>query len=378
MRSLPAGAPGRRAREPRRGGRRQPLPRRRGAGAQGASRGCATKPACARRTSGCSSRRRPRESGTTRVRATRDWVLFHRRRRSSCDCCPGAAVVAPPRRYRVYHTVLTDDPSPEEIREALAGSEGPEEGLQLLGIAPEFEGGTDDAAHRARRAAGRLAGRWRPARSLYYGAIAGAGEGAGDPDALLDGRLDRIASAVASVTPEYPGAVFDVLGRPPSWLSAGTADGVVVLLTYQPRVATECLRVFGLPDQGMMSFVLSDRIPQGGLGADLARYRSLGTVELPGGRRDAGGRLAAEGGRRVEGGRLPGRLHGRARRGGPPGERRSRRHRRGARRRDRGGAGRTAHGRALRLAGAAVRPVRRHRPAGAGPAARSWPSPASP
>jgi hypothetical protein len=122
-----------------------------------------------------------------------------------------------------------------------------------------------------------------PGGSLYYGAIAGAGEGAGDPDSLLDGRLDRLASVVASATPERPGAVFDVLGRPPSWLSAGSADGVVVLLTYSPRVATECLRVFALPDQGMMNFILSDRIPQGGLGEELPGYRELGSVTFQAG-----------------------------------------------------------------------------------------------
>ncbi|HEV2733564.1 MAG TPA: hypothetical protein VGV85_01960, partial [Longimicrobiaceae bacterium] len=219
----------------------------------------------------------PRQSGAARVRATRDWVLFHRRRRSSCDCCPGAAVIAPPRRYRVYHAVLNDDPSPAKIREMLAGSQGPDPELQLLGIAPEFEGGTTTML----TARGALLDAWRdagPGGSLFYGAIAGAGEATGDPDALLDGRLDRIASAVSSITPEAPGAVFDVLGRPPSWLAAGTADGVVVLLTSRPRAKTECLRVFGLPDQGMMDFVLSDRIPQGGLGKDLPTYRELGRV----------------------------------------------------------------------------------------------------
>jgi hypothetical protein len=221
----------------------------------------------------------PRQSGAARVRATRDWVLFHRRRRSSCDCCPGAAVTAPPRRYRVYHLALNDDPSPEEIREVLTGSRAPDQELQLLGITPEFQGG----AATLLTARGALLDAWRdaaPGRSLYYGAIAGAGEGAGDPDALLDGRLERLASAVASVTPEFPGAVFDVLGRPPSWLSAGTTDGVVVLLTYTPEVTTECLRVFGLPDQGMMDFVLGTRIPQGGLGADLPNYVDLGKVSF--------------------------------------------------------------------------------------------------
>ncbi|MEW5928561.1 MAG: hypothetical protein AB1941_13920 [Gemmatimonadota bacterium] len=207
----------------------------------------------------------PRQSGAARVRATRDWVLFHRRRRSSCDCCPGAAVAAPPRRYRVYHAALDDDPSPDEIREALAGDDPPgdENLLQPLGVALEFEGGS--AAMLTAR--GALLDAWRdagPAPALLYGAIAGAGAGAGDSDALLDGRLDRVVAAVETETPEYPGAAFDVLGRVPSWLSAGTTDGVVILLSTRAGARTECQEVFLVRQSENTARLLRDFLGQGG------------------------------------------------------------------------------------------------------------------
>lgn len=237
----------------------------------------------------------PKKPGTARVRATRDWVLFHRRRRSSCDCCPGAAVAAPPRRYRVYHTVLEDDPSPEEIREFLAGSQAPEDELQLLGITPEFEGGTTTLL----TARGALLDAWEaaaPGESLYYGAIAGAGPGTGDPDALLDGRLDRLASVVAGATPEFPGAVFDVLARPPSWLSAGTADGVVVLLTYRPRdTGPECQEVFLVRAGAESAKRMGAFLQQGGSRESLLDFaQRVGEVRYqPGTTTVAGGSLEA-------------------------------------------------------------------------------------
>lgn len=215
----------------------------------------------------------PRQSGTARVRATRDWVLFHRRRRSSCDCCPGAAVAAPPRRYRVYHAALDDDPSPEEIREALAGDDPPGNGdfLQPLGVALEFEGGSTTLL----TARGELLDAWRdagPAPALLYGAIAGAGAGAGDSDALLDGRLDRVVATVESETPEYPGAAFDVLGRVPSWISAGTTDGVVILLTTRAGAATECQEVFLVRDSRESRAAMGIFLQQGGTRANLEQF----------------------------------------------------------------------------------------------------------
>lgn len=181
-------------------------------------------------------------SGKT-VRATRDWVLFHRRRTSSCDCCTGTAVAAPSRRYRVYHARAGANTTVEEIRAVLTGTRPIRDGLEMVPVTVEFEGG----------GANLLTGRgvvldaWRsagPADALLYGAVVGAGEGTGDPDSLLDARLDRLVSVVDDVTPEAPGAVFDVLGRLPPGVSSGTADGVIVLVTVPRERVTECHEFF--------------------------------------------------------------------------------------------------------------------------------------
>lgn len=218
----------------------------------------------------------PRQTGTARVRATRDWVLFHRRRSNSCDCCPGAAVAAPPRRYRVYHAATDDDPSPDEIRQALASDDPPEDSdfLQPLGVALEFEGGSTAML----TARGALLDAWRdagPAPALLYGAIAGAGAGAGDSDALLDGRLDRVVAAVESETPEYPGAAFDVLGRVPSWIPAGTSDGVIVLLTTRAGAATECQEVFLVRQSENNNGALQNFLDEGGPRSDLLGFAEV-------------------------------------------------------------------------------------------------------
>jgi hypothetical protein len=166
------------------------------------------------------------------VAATRDWVLFRRRRASSCDCCPPAAAVATERRYRLYTVAVDDDDiTPGEVRDRL---DDPNPGeLVVVGVVPRFEGGSTELS----TTSAEILEAWKeanPGTAIFYGMVSGAGEGAGDDDAVLSSRLDRVVSAVGTATPTLPKAEFDVISPVPAALSAEGVDGVMLLLTHEP------------------------------------------------------------------------------------------------------------------------------------------------
>ncbi|HEX7239160.1 MAG TPA: hypothetical protein VF263_02755, partial [Longimicrobiaceae bacterium] len=208
------------------------------------------------------------------VRATRDWVLFHRRRPTSCDCCGTPAVVAPPRRYRVYHVKATGPVTVAEIRKALRGTEDIP-GLETVGVVPVFA--ADTATLTTPRT--QVLEAWREldrGGEIIYGAVAGAGSAAADPDAVQAARLDRVSSIADDLTPDHR-AVYDVLDTVPLQLSDGGVDGVILLITRDPQPQTATYRVYGLRDQGMMNWI-KQQIPQNTLGAELQQNTDLGTV----------------------------------------------------------------------------------------------------
>ncbi|MBV9108686.1 MAG: hypothetical protein JO306_04735, partial [Gemmatimonadetes bacterium] len=171
-----------------------------------------------------------------KILATRDWVLFHRRRRSSCDCqCHPAPGVAA-RRYRVYHVRAPFDTTVDEIRRTVTGIK-PVDGLQTLGVLPEFvEGGATLSTPRAA-----ILDAWKevhPGNEIVYGAVCGAGEGAADPPAVQDARLEAVSSIADDQTPDTK-AVYEVLSSIPPALPAGGVDGVIVLVT-RDAVTTVC------------------------------------------------------------------------------------------------------------------------------------------
>ncbi|HET6765709.1 MAG TPA: hypothetical protein VFH27_18645, partial [Longimicrobiaceae bacterium] len=230
-----------------------------------------------------------REEGA-RIQATRDWVLFHRRRGSSCDCGCGAPPAVATRRYRVFEARVHGDDSVAALRRYLeAGREVPAKDLRPVTFV-EFPGGsshlsTPDAAIEE---AWRLV--WRKGSRLALGAVAGQGAGADDPDALAVERLERVAQVVAELTPQTADAEFIPLPMVPSWLDADGADGVMMLVT---RSATTCLEVWeargadaaGLPLPG--DRVLEEirrQAESGSLEADLKRLgRPIGTVTFDAG-----------------------------------------------------------------------------------------------
>lgn len=177
-----------------------------------------------------------------KILATRDWVLFHRRRRSSCDCqCHPAPGVAA-RRYRVYHVRAPFDATVDEIRRVVTGIK-PVDGLQTLGVLPEFvEGGATLSTPRAA-----ILDAWKevhPGNAVLYGAVCGAGEGAADPPAVQDARLEAVSSIADDLTPDA-NAVYEVLSSIPPALPAGGVDGVIVLVT-RDAVTTVCHQAYRL------------------------------------------------------------------------------------------------------------------------------------
>lgn len=201
------------------------------------------------------------------VAATRDWVLFRRRRASSCDCCPPAAAVATGRRYRLYTASLNPDTTPDEVRGKL--DESDPEGLVVVGVVPRFEGGSTEPSTKTAE----ILQAWKeanPGTGIFYGMVAGAGEGAGDDDAVLATRLDRVVSAVGTATPTLPKAEFDVISPVPAALSAEGVDGVMLLLTH--RAAKQ--------DTSHDVYVISRAVSQSALVAQIESIAADSAAEL--------------------------------------------------------------------------------------------------
>jgi hypothetical protein len=220
------------------------------------------------------------------VAATRDWVLFRRRRASSCDCCPPAAAVAVERRYRLYTAALSTETTVDEVRAHLDDPQLPE-GMVVVGVVPRYPGGSIEPS----TPASEILQAWKdanPGVGIFYGMVAGAGEGAGDADSLLSSRLDRVASAVGSATPTMPKAEFDVLSPVPPALSAAGVDGVMLLLTYREEEEPEqdtCVRVLRLeeaPGSASVENRFRGFVGEGNLSAALAlaKVTDVDTLEF--------------------------------------------------------------------------------------------------
>lgn len=195
----------------------------------------------------------------TSVRATRDWVLFHRRRDNTCDCtCPHDATVVL-RRYRLYHAQVPQGTTLAEIRAALAGTR-PIDGMATVAVLPRYAA---DGAEllTPRREVLQAWSEMDLGSEIVYGAIAAGGAGTADPPGLLDGRIETLGTVLDDATPD-PRAVYEVLASIPPTLDAGGLDGVMVIITVQAPVETHCHAVYALGDQGTMDSIL-DRIGKG-------------------------------------------------------------------------------------------------------------------
>jgi hypothetical protein len=88
---------------------------------------------------------------------------------------------------------------------------------------------------------------------------------------------------VDDATPLAPGAEFDVLGRVPAGLSAGSAEGVIVLVTVPRRAATECQEVFVVQWNPTNERLWKQFVEQGDRAQLLAMSTRLGEVRYPAG-----------------------------------------------------------------------------------------------
>lgn len=215
----------------------------------------------------------PPASAAERVRATRDWVLFHHR---ADRLCTGATPVIPQpdRQFDLYH-VLVDNPHELELlRRALAtGDRAPLERLGLRRVdRVAFAGGT--AALSTGAAA--VAGAWSTAQAgavIVYGAIGTQGDV--DGAATNRNRVVRITEAVAPVSRLDPRAEIDVLPGVPAGMVAAGADGVIVVATHAAG-ATTCIDVRRVAPKEAAAVV---RLLSSGAVADaLGRTAELGVV----------------------------------------------------------------------------------------------------
>ncbi|HKP77318.1 MAG TPA: hypothetical protein VJT67_17430, partial [Longimicrobiaceae bacterium] len=200
----------------------------------------------------------------SQVTATRDWVLFQRRRDNSCDCSCAFDGTKVLRRYRVYHAQAPAGLTVGQIRDAVKGTSAIE-GLATVPVVPRFAADDVSLLTLPRE----VLDAWKAmdlGSEIVYGAVAPAGVGTVDAGALLDGRLESFGAVVDDVTPD-PRAVYEVLASVPPTLDAGGLDGVMVLVTQATRRPTVCHAVYSLPDPGSIRRVTEAVRSGEGLGA---------------------------------------------------------------------------------------------------------------
>jgi hypothetical protein len=175
------------------------------------------------------------------VRATRDWVLFHRRRDITCDVETEAPVISPPRRYQVFTQRVENERELTAIVQRLRDADPAAiRGLEPVDIVT-FAGGQPTLSTPPSAVLADWQGRPRGDRIRYSYIASGV---PGDGDLLAGGRLDHLLDVVVPVTPLHPGAVRDVVSGVPAGLVVQGTDGAIVLLTMD--IATACARIVRL------------------------------------------------------------------------------------------------------------------------------------
>lgn len=170
------------------------------------------------------------------VRATRDWVLFHRRREQRC----GAGEARPrleTRRYQVFHSAVRTDEAARLARAAVLTADAAR--IARAGFAPvmlaEFAGGRSSLATPL---AGLLADwqRASPAGRIRFGAIGSQGAAVAEGEALAKSRLSTLLFALAQE--QAASADTQVLPALPPLGLAGL-DGAIFVVTQSLPVPVE-------------------------------------------------------------------------------------------------------------------------------------------
>ena len=131
------------------------------------------------------------------VRATLDWVLFHRRRNKQCGDAPNAPVLEA-RRYELHHLKVKTDEQLRAARAAvLAGNAAV---IRRLGFAPIGAVAFDGGRSSLQTPTAELLQDWQaadPGTRLRFGAIGSQGAAQGEGDALAQARLAGLELTLA-------------------------------------------------------------------------------------------------------------------------------------------------------------------------------------
>lgn len=135
---------------------------------------------------------RPQQQDALTIRATLDWVLFHRRRTKQCGVAASTPVLEA-RRYEIHHLKVNTDAQLRTARAAVVGANAA--AIRRLGFAPigaaAFEGGRSTLA----TPTGELLQDWAsagPGSQLRFGAIGSQGAAQAEGDALARARLSGL------------------------------------------------------------------------------------------------------------------------------------------------------------------------------------------
>jgi PAS domain-containing protein len=205
---------------------------------------------------------RPAQADALVVRATRDWVLFHRRRNKQCGAATAAAV-AESRRYELHQVHARSEAQLRTARAAVISANAA--AIRKAGFAPvgavEFDGGRSTLA----TPAAALLSDWqsaKPGALLRFGAIGSQGAALAEGDALAQARLAALEQVLAQGQPEtaLENQVLPVLPA----LNLAGYDGAIFVVTLDPVVA--CQDVFRVAGQAQFK-VFNDLVQRGGLAA---------------------------------------------------------------------------------------------------------------
>jgi hypothetical protein len=192
----------------------------------------------------------PKPADELLVRGTMDWVLFHRRRNKQCqvDVQPPPPPV-PPRRFAFKMGAIDDEGVLRSVRESLEKNtpfRREEISFKQVNVL-EFEAGLASMISRPDDVKADWS-RVNPGNRILHVAIASAT--ANDGELVANGRWQRVARAIESVSQSDGKTTSQVLPIVHAELEAPNTDGVVLFITRvsSPTVCHSVFRVQSLPN----------------------------------------------------------------------------------------------------------------------------------
>lgn len=176
------------------------------------------------------------------LRATRDWVLFHRRRDKDCGTRADPAARLEARRYRLFHVGLREPAEVEILGKLLAS------GRTLPNFAPRPVGAVEFGAgiQAVQTPHDEVRTDWSALMlaeaEIVYGSIASTGAAFDEGEPLARARLGTLAHVLAPLAARAAGAPLETLPSVPAALAPGDGDGVILFATV--GVALACNEVY--------------------------------------------------------------------------------------------------------------------------------------